>query len=93
MIVGTSALFMVSFMSYRLSISYIILLILNINNFIRLLILNIILLVLQGHRFAKVYECEKYFFLEFVKANVREKKLKTKLFVLFIYSKRQIWLN
>ena len=47
----------------------------------------------QGHRFAKVYEREKYFFLGFAKVNVREKKLKTKIVIVFIYSKRQIWLN
>ena len=34
----------------------------------------------QRHRFAKVYECEKYFFLEFAKVNVRKKKIKNKNF-------------
>ena len=41
----------------------------------------------------KFMNAKNSFFLEFVKVNVREKKLKTKILILFIYSKRQIWLN
>ena len=41
----------------------------------------------------KFMNAKNSFFLEFVKVNVREKKLKTKIIILFIYSKRQIWLN